>query len=153
MAVDFAKFDKNVDLEGLQADITEAASNSGGTGNFKEVPHGKYEVSIEKLELVVSKKGDPMVSCWMKIVEGEYENSRIFMNQVVTQGFQFHIVNEFLRDLVEDMKVDVKFESYAQYAELIMDIHEMIDGTREYLVDYGERKGFNTFKVEEVYDV
>lgn len=151
MAVDFSKFDKNVDLEGLQADITEASNNSGGT--FKEVPHDKYEVSIEKLEMTVSKKDDPMLTCWMKILDGEYKNSRIFMNQVVTQGFQFHIANEFLRSLVEGMEIEIKFESYVQYAGLVMDVHEAIDGQREFLVDYGEKKGFNTFKIEEVYDV
>ena len=41
-----------------------------------------------------------MVTCWMKIVEGEYKGSLIFMNQVVTQGFQIHIVNEFVRSLI-----------------------------------------------------
>lgn len=151
MAVDFSKFDKSVDLEGLQADIIEAGNNDGGT--FKEVPHDTYEVSIEKLELTVSKKGDPMLTCWMKILAGEYKNSRLFMNQVVTKGFQFHIVNTFLRKLVEGMKIDIKFESYAQYAELIMDVHEAIDNNREYIVDYGEKKGFNTFEIKEVYDV
>lgn len=150
MAVDFAKFDKNVDLKGLQADIAEATNNSNG-GNFKEVPHDKYEVKIEKLELTVSKKGDPMVVCWMKILDGEYKNSLIFMNQVVTKGFQIHIANEFLRSLAAD--VDITFESYSQYANLLMDIHEKIDGNKEYLLDYGEKKGFNTFKIEEVYDV
>ena len=152
MAIDFNKFDKTMDLDGLKNDVAEAASNDGG--NFKEVPHDKYEVSIAKLELTVSKKQDPMLACWMKIVsEGEYEGSMIFMNQVVTQGFQIHIANQFLRGLVDGMDIDVTFESYKQYAEMILDIAEAIDGKREYLVDYGERKGFNTFNIEEVYEV
>lgn len=67
MAVDFSKFDKAVDLEGLQKDIQEAAEN-GGTGDFKEVPKGTYEVGINRLELTVSKKGDPMFTCWFKIL-------------------------------------------------------------------------------------
>lgn len=152
MAIDFGKFDKSVDLEGLKNDVNEAAANSGGT--FKEVPHDKYEVEINKLELTLSKKKkDPMLSCWMKIVEGEYEGSMIFMNQVVTEGFQIHIANKFLRSLVDGLPIEVEFESYKQYAELILDIAEAIDGKREYLVDYGENKGFNTFDIEEVYDV
>lgn len=151
MAIDFGKFDKSMNLEGLQADIAEAAENTNGGGNFKEVPHDKYEVKIEKLELTVSKKGDPMVMCWMKILDGEYKNQLIFMYQVVTQGFQIHIVNQFLKSL--EAGVDVTFESYTQYANLLMDILEKIDGNKEYLLDYGEKKGFNTFKIEEVYDV
>lgn len=151
MAVDFNKFDKSVDLEGLKNDIAEAANGDGG--NFKEVPLGDYEVSINKLELTLSKKGDPMLSCWMKILEGDYEGSMIFMNQVVTQGFQIHIANDFLRKLVDGMDINVKFESYKQYAELILDIAEAIDGNREYLIGYGEKKGFNTFTVRKVYEV
>lgn len=147
--MDFSKFDKSMDLEGLKHDIEEAQENGGG--DYKEVPHDKYEVEITKLELTVSKKGDPMLTCWMKILEGEYENSLIFMNQVVTQGFQIHIANEFLRSLGTEH--DVEFESYHQYANLILDIAEEIDGKFEYLVDYGENKGFNTFKIEEVFEV
>ena len=58
MALDFSKFDKQVDLEGLKKDIEDSANN-----DFKEVPHGTYEVAITKLELKESKKGDPMVAC------------------------------------------------------------------------------------------
>lgn len=151
MAVNFDKFDKTVDLEGLKNDAKEAQENNGG--NFKEVPHDKYEVEITKLELTLSKKGDPMLACWMKIVEGEYDGSLIFMNQVVTKGFQIHIANQFLRKLVEGMDINVEFESYKQYAEMILDIAEAIDGKREYLVNYSEKKGFNTFDIEEVFDV
>lgn len=151
MAVDFAKFDKEMDLEGLKQDIEDAQENSGG--NFREVPHDTYEVEINKLELTTSKKGDPMLSCWMKIVEGEYEGSLIFMNQVVTRGFQIHIANTFLRDLVGGLDIDVKFESFGQYANLILDIAEAIDGQYEYLVEYGENKGFNTFEIKDVFEV
>lgn len=149
MAVDFAKFDKSMNLEGLKQDIEEAKNNSGG--EFKEVPYDKYEIAINKLTLTTSKKGDPMFSCWMKIVEGEYKDSMIFMNQVITKGFQIHIVNEFLRSL--NSGIDVDFTSYKEYADLIFDIAEAIDGNKEYLVDYSERKGFSVFKIEEVYDV
>lgn len=144
------EFDKAIDTEGLQNDVKDAAEN-GGTR--REVPHDTYEVKIDKLELIKSKKGDPMVTCWMKILEGKYKNSLIFMNQVITQGFQIHIVNEFLRDLVADMDnpINIEFKTYRQYGGLLMDVMEAIDGNFEYSVDYGENKGFNTFKIEEVY--
>lgn len=148
MAIDFSKFDKKVDLEGLKNDIKEAENNSG---DFKEVPHGNYEVKIQKLELGESKKHDPMFICWMKILSGEYKGSLIFMNQVVTQGFQIHIVDDFLRSLESD--VEIGFESYGQYADMIMDVAEAIDGNLEYAVEYGENKGFNTFKITDVFEV
>lgn len=150
----FAQWDNAVDVEGLQKDIHEAEQNGGG--NFKEVPHGKYEVAIEKMELKATKeKKDPMVSIWMKIVsDGEFKGSLIFMNQVITQGFQIHIVNEFLRSLIKDCADApvVEFKSYAQYAELLMDIHELVADSFEYGIDYGQtKKGFDTFEVIEVY--
>ena len=43
----FSAWDKEIDVEGLAADVKEAAEN--GSGNYKEVPHGNYEVSIEKI--------------------------------------------------------------------------------------------------------
>ena len=89
----------------------------------------------------------------MKIVEGEYKGSLIFMNQVVTQGFQIHIANEFLRALVAEMAdpVEVTFKTYNQYGNMIMDIMEAIDNNFEYKVRYFENKGYNAFEIEEVY--
>ena len=148
----FAQWDNAVDVEGLQKDIDEASKN--GTGSYKEVPHGKYEVSIEKMELKATKeKNNPMVSIWMKICDGEYKGSLIFMNQVITQGFQIHIVNEFLRSLTKDCAVpDIEFKSYAQYAELLMDIHELIAESFEYALDYSAtKKGFDTFTITEIF--
>ena len=152
MANIWDEFDKAIDTEGLAKDVEEAAENGGR----REVPHDTYEVAVTKLELVKSKKGDPMVTCWMKIVEGEYKNSLIFMNQVVTQGFQIHIANEFLRSLISEVedadKPDVIFKTYNQYNGMVMDVMELIDGNFEYLLDYGENsKGFNTFEIKEVY--
>ena len=145
------KFDKTVDTEGLAQDVKEAAEN--GVGNYKEVPHGTYEVSVEKMELVESKKGDPMVTIWFKIVsDGEYKGSLIFFNKVVTQGFQIHIVDELLRSM--DTDVNVEFVTYNQYGTMLMDVFEAVNGNLEFALDYGEgKKGFNTYKITEVFDL
>jgi len=149
MANIWEKFDKVIDVEGLQKDVREAAKN--GT-NFREVPHGEYEVKIEKLELIESKAGDPMVTVWFRVLAGDYKGSMIFMNQVITKGFQIHIMNEFLRSL--DSGYDVEFRSYSQYGQLLMDIHEAIDGRLEYGLKYGEgKKGFSTYKITDVWEV
>lgn len=144
--MDFSKFDKQVDLEGLKQDIKDSAS-----GDYKEVPHGNYEVSINKLELGESKKGDPMVKVWFKIVSGEYKGNLIFMNQVITQGFQIHIINEFLRSL--DTGLEITFDSYTQYNNLLMDVFETVNGNFEYALECGEKKGFGTFKITEVFEL
>lgn len=151
MSVDFSKFDKAVDLEGLKNDLKEVEEN-GGSGDFAEVPLGRYEVAINKMEQKLSKKGDPMVTIWFKILSGEFKNSLIFMNQVITQGFQIHIVKDLLRSL--DSGIDVDFESYTQFEKLILDIHEAIDGKLEYGLKYGKTdKGFNTFEITDVFEV
>lgn len=149
----FEKWDAMIDTKGLQKDIAEVAEN--GFGDFKEVPVGKYEVKVEKLELTETKESHkPMVSAWFKVLVGDYENSLIFMNQVITEGFQIHIVNEFLRSLMSGMQepLAVEFQSYSQYNNLLMDVFEEVDGNFEYALDYGQnRKGFNTYKIEEVF--
>ena len=144
------KFDKAVDTEGLAADVKEAAENGA---NFREVPHGVYEVEVNKLELIESKKGDPMVTVWFKVVDGEYKGCLIFMNQVITQGFQIHIANEILRQMTAELDgFNVEFKTYKQYGELLMDIREAVDGKFEFKLDYAEgKKGFSTYSIDEIY--
>ncbi|MEC1377340.1 DUF669 domain-containing protein [Heyndrickxia oleronia] len=159
MAFDWSKFDKQVDLESLQADVKEVEEN-GGSGDFEPLPDGKYEVAVEKLELTESKKGDPMLTIWFKVVAGEFENQRIFYNKVMQPqndkafGLQVHQNNEMLRALWDCEKDDVEFKSFKQYADLILDIHEEIDGQFEYLLEKGTNKGgFDTFEIVEVFEV
>lgn len=142
------EFDNNVNVEGLQKDIKEAESN-GGTR--KEVPHGNYEVRINKMELKKSKNGDPMLSIWFKVLAGEYANCLVFMNQLVVQGIQIHIANEFLRSL--DSGVDVEFKSYSQYAGLIEDILNSINAQKlEYELKFEDNKGYNKFTIVNVFE-
>lgn len=154
--MDFSKFDKMVDIDGLKKDIADAEANGSGA-DFKDVPHGSYEVAIDKLELTETKKtGKPMASCRMKIVsDGEFKGQRIFMNQVITQGFQIHIMNDFLRSLLpESAGIDVTFEGYAQYNDLMLDIAEYVDGKFEYGLEYGENnKGFDTFQITDIFEL
>lgn len=149
MSIDFSKFDKQVDIQGLKKDITEASENGG---DYKEVPHGTYEVEVSKMELGESKKGDPMVIIWFKILNGEYKGSLLFYNQVIPLGFQIHNANQLLRDM--DTGLDIEFETYAQYGQLLLDVHEKIDKQLEFAIKYGvNNKGYDTFKVVEVFEV
>lgn len=154
--MDFSKFDKMVDIDGLKKDIADAEANSGDA-DFKDVPHGSYEVAIDKLELVETKKtGKPMATCWMKVVSGgEFKGQRIFMNQVITQGFQINIMNDFLRSLLpKGSGIDVEFTGYAEYNDLLLDIAEYVDGKFEYGLEYGENyKGFDTFEITDIFEL
>lgn len=147
----WTKFDKEFDNEALRDEVKEAAEN-GGRGDYPDIPTGEYEVSIEKLEATSSKKGDPMVTVWFNILDGEYEGSKIFMNQLITKGFQIRIVNKFLRSL--DTNNDVEFKTFSQYEELINKIFDDIDADGlEYKLKYGKsKKGYPTFEITDVYD-
>ena len=145
----WAKFDQVVDTEGLKKDVKEVAENKI---DYKEVPEGRYEVKIEKMELRQSKTGRPMVTFWFKILQGEYNNQYIFWNQVVDMGFGLHKVNEFLRSL--DSGLEVQFENFTQYGNLLMDIHEAIDGKLEYGLKYSKNsKGYDEFEITDVFEL
>ena len=149
MANIWEEFDKSIDTEGLAKDVEEAAEN-GGRVKFRMILMRWQSTSWK---LTKSKKGDPMVTCWMKIVEGEYKGSLIFMNQVVTQDFRFTLQTSSCVRLVQEMEtpVEVQFKTYSQYANMIMDIMEAIDNNFEYKVRYYENKGYNAFEIQEVY--
>lgn len=139
------KFDKEIDKD-IQKQIEDAENSE-----YKEVPLGDYEVKVDNMELKISKNGNPMVSIWFRIVAGEFKNNLLFMNQVINQPFQIGIANKILRALAPNKKVE--FQSYTQYANLILDVFEEIDGKYEYALKYDEKKGFSTFEVLDIFEV
>lgn len=146
----FDKWNKNVDTKGLAEDAKEAEQN-GGSGDYPEVPVGQYEIKIDKMELKESSKGDPMFSAQFRILSGDHSNQCLFMNQVITQGFQIGIVNKFLRSL--DVTDDVEFKDYEQYNNLVMDIMEEVDGKLEFLLDYRKsKKDFPIYTIKDIFE-
>ena len=137
--------------------VKEIQENGGSTGEYEEVPHGQYEVKIEKMEIKACKsdanKGLPMFSCQFRILDGEYKKQCIFMNKLIASEYPIHLVNEFLRSL--DTGIDVDFNGdYREYNNLILDIHEEINKHKlEYLLDYqSDKNGYDTFEILEVYE-
>ena len=148
MADIFEKWNESTDLKGLQDDIKDAQDNNK---EFEKVPHGEYEVKIDKMELKASKKGDPMVSIWFTILEGKYKKSKLFLNQVITQGFQIHIVNELLKSMGTDLVIE--FVDYKQYADLLLDVAEECDTNKlEFAIKYEDNKGYDKFTITEVFE-
>ncbi len=151
----FEKWNQSADLTGLKADI-ESAKDSSNDREFEKVPYGQYEVKLDKLELKSTKPtaktpNAPMVSAWFTILEGKYKKSKLFMNQVITQGFQIHIVNEFLRSMGTDL--DIEFVDYKQYADLLLDVAEECDANKlEFALKYEDNKGYDKFTITEVFE-
>ena len=153
MAIDFDKINKSVDLEGLRRDVENASEN--GTGDFPTIPAGKYEVALVSLEIKGTKKDNrPMLAASFKILSGEYKNQRLFMNRVIygtkDDGRMIKSAVGWLNTL--ESGVDVAFHDYKQFAELVMDVAEAIDGNLEYAVEYDDSQ-FNSIKIVEIFDV
>ena len=153
MAIDFDKINRSVDLEGLRKDVENASAN--GTGDFPTVPAGKYEVALVSMEIKGTKKDNrPMLAASFKILSGEYKNQRLFMNRVIygtkDDGRMIKSAVGWLNTL--ESGVDVAFHDYKQFAELVMDVAEAIDGNLEYAVEYDDSQ-FNSIKIVEIFDV
>ena len=143
------KWDKKIDTAGLKNDVKKAADNKQ---EYRDVPKGKYEVKITKMELKATKKADePMLSCWLKVIAGPQKGQYIFYNQMLTTGFGIHMANEFLRSL--ESGVEISFDNFKQFNDMIMDIAEAIESEGlEYVLEYGENdKGYKTYRIEDVF--
>ena len=64
-------------------------------------------------------------------------------------------MNDFLRSLLpDDSGIEVTFEGYAQYNDLLMDIAEFVDSKYEYGLEYGQNtKGFDTFQITDMFEL
>ena len=154
MAIDFSAFDNKVDLSELQNEVQNAPDNE-----FQEVPDGKYIVSIEKMEIKLTKAQDKlMFAVQCKIKEGEHENRMIFFNRVISgnkvsetwnDGRAIKSVITWLGKL--ETKVVPEFINYADFADCVLDIFQEIQGKVEMEVDY-KSSAFNPITILEVFD-
>ena len=153
----FDKYASKINADDLKASQQEIQDNANG-GQREEVPVGKYEVKVDKLECKKSKAGNLMVSIWFRIMAGKFEKSVIFYNGVFHEDWMRHRVAKILSDLLDDgdrtaeINLILKSNNMDTINGFCMDIHEDIDGRLEYLLDYGMSKGYNTYTITEVYD-
>lgn len=123
MAIDFKKFNKEFPADQMKQQMKEAAENGGSN-----LPDGEYTVKLDKMELGESSKHALMIKAQFRITEGEYKKQCIFKNQVLTgtknDGFMMVKAKEFLDSL--DSGIDVVFEDWEQFNDLILDIAEAV---------------------------
>ena len=153
----FDKYTSKIDAAELEASQKEINANASG-GDYPEVPVGKYEVKVEKLECKMSSKNNPMVSIWFDILTGDFKGSKIFYNGVFYEDWMRHRVVKILSALLDDNNHEAEINLILKSGDIesinnfCMDIHEQIDGCFEYLLDYGMKKGYNTYEIKEVFD-
>ena len=124
MAIDFKKFNKEFPAEEMKKQMKEAAENGGGSN----LPDGEYIAKLDKMELGESSKHALMIKAQFRIIEGEHKKQCIFKNQVLTgtknDGFMMVKAKEFLESL--DSGIDVVFEDWEQFNDLVFDIAEAV---------------------------
>ena len=154
----FEKYSSKINSEELAASQKEIQANSTSTDR-PEIPTGKYEVKVDNIEAKTSSKGNPMVSIQFRILAGKFEKSCIFYNGVFHEDWMRHRVAKMLSDLIADgdntaMVNLILKGSLSEVNNFCMDVAEDISGKKlEYLLDYGvDKKGYQTYKIAEVYE-
>lgn len=153
MAIDFSKFDEQVNTEQLAHDVEEAAKNNGG--DYPVVPAGTYTVKAEKLELGETKDHRPMLKGQFRIKDGEFKKQILFYNRVLfgTKNDANMIASAvgFINSLEPSDEVGpIVFESYSQFADLILDVMEDIEDL-EYEVSY-DPDAFNSIRITAAFE-
>jgi hypothetical protein len=121
-----------------------------------KVPHGTYEVKITKIVSNPSKKGTPMITVFMRILNGEFKGESLAYFQTIskTNGvpntFQIKLITDFLNSLKTGVEIKAP--------KLLSDTDELLDNifsniNSEYGVDYSEDKGFDRYKIIEVFSL
>lgn len=158
MAVDFSAFDAKMDPN-LQDDVKNVKE-------YEDVPNGDYIVSVDKMEVKTTKAGDKlMFAVQMSIKEnsdGSKSNQKgrkIFFNRVISgnrvserwnDGKAIKSVITWLDKLETDLIPE--FVNYSDFAELVLDIFQEIQGKVELDVTY-KASDFNPVSIDEVYDI
>lgn len=147
----FEKWDSEIKIEDLIKE-EKNIGNGKSNGELEPVPYGTYEVKVKKMEIKASKNNDPMLSVWFEVVTGDYKSRLIFMNQLINTPYGLHNAKEFLRNL--DSRYEIDFVNFTQFKNLVLDVLEKIDGNLEYALEYSQnKKGYNQFKIMEVFEV
>ena len=158
--MNFAEFDKKVDLSQLKKDVEDVQKNAP---EYSEVKKGVYRCGLDKLEIGTTKDGRPMLKTQFRI-KGDEDGNKceftkhcIFINRVLygtkNDANMISSAVGWLKTLEPSEEVgDIVFESYSQFAELVLDIEEDVAEELEYDVNY-DPDAFNSISIEEVYEL
>ena len=144
-------FDLKID-NNLLNDIANASTNSG---EFEELPLGRYEVKINSMELTQSKKGDPMTKTIFEVVQGQYKGRYIFKNSVIYKGdrndaWRLKQEIDFINSLQPSNQVN--FYSFSDFEKQVSNAFSDVNSRKlEYLIEIKEKNNFRTYSVVEVY--
>lgn len=103
----------NMDFSQYKADIAEIQQQEKPKKEYKDPTDGEYTCDIVSLELSTNKAGDKlMLKGSFKITEGEFMNSRLWVNKVLTgtrnDSFAVKRAIDFLNSLGAVQEVEFK---------------------------------------------
>lgn len=152
MGFDFNKFKAAFPADKMKKDIEAAKENNSDRENL---PDGEYTVKLDKMELGESSKGAAMIKAQFRITKGDHKKQCIFVNRVLTgtknDGFMMIKANEFLESL--DSGIDVAFEDWEQYNDLILGIAEAIqDDGLTYVVALDTDGKYQNMEIVDILD-
>lgn len=117
----------------------------------KEIPFGTYEVKINNITFKKSKNNRDMLCIIFNIINGEYINNTIILNQVMGEKFQNNIVDDILRFLSRSIKIETY--SFKGYSELTEYINNNVSNVK-YNINYSKSNNgftkifFNSYTME-----
>jgi len=143
-----AGFNSRVNLEEIRKEL---ATVNGNGVNREEVPSGTYEVKVEKMELRPTKKEDPMISIWFRILDGKYKNQCVFFNRVLTTGKNISVVSSFMRSFKSD--VPIEFQDFVQFNTVIQEVFESINRRKyEFALKLTKQEnGFDEYEIADIF--
>ncbi len=158
MAVDFSKFDEMMDQD-LQEQVKNAKE-------YTDVPDGDYIVFLDSMEIKLTKEGKKLmfaVQCTIKEnsdgTPTDQKGRKIFFNRVISgnkntekwnDGRAIKSVLTWLDKL--ETETLPEFINYSDFAELVLDIFQEVQGQIELDVTY-KADDFNPITINEVYDL
>ena len=150
MGIDFKKFNQEFPAEQVKKQMKDAETNSG-----PDLPDGEYKIKLDKMELAQSQKQQLMIKAQFRIKAGNHQNKCIFVNKVMTgtknDGFMMLKAKEFLESL--DSGIDVEFNDWEQFNDLILDIADAIkDDDLTYICTLTTDNKYQNFEIIDVLD-
>lgn len=148
--IDFKKFNQEFPAEQVKKQMKDAETNSG-----PDLPDGEYKIKLDKMELTQSQKQQLMIKAQFRIKAGNHQNKCIFVNKVMTgtknDGFMMLKAKEFLESL--DSGIDVEFNDWEQFNDLILDIADAIkDDDLTYICTLTTDGKYQNFEIIDVLD-
>lgn len=156
--VDFDKFDQMVNQEEIKKQM-EAAPE------YDDVPKGKYEAVIDKMEVKETKKGDGLIfSVQLGIIKTidapkKQDKRKIFFNRKIygnkvsdkwNDGIAIKGVISWIEKLLDEGDT-IEFKNYSQFAEEVLDVFQDICPNIEIEIDY-DPDAFNPITITDVFD-